>query len=186
MSAQPAESFLPHPEEWTVDDLLALPEDQGNRIELVDGLVVVSPAPTSKHQRVLQQLQFAFATVVPSEYEFLPGVNVVLNNERLLIPDLVVLNAPGVDAVYYKGSDVLLALEIHSPSTRAFDLAMKRQLYGEARIPFLMFVDPKGDVPALRLLELDGEGYRDVASSAAGVLTANRPFPMTLDLGGAE
>lgn len=30
-------------------------------------------------------------------------MNVVLNNERLLIPDLVVLTEPGVDAVYYKG-----------------------------------------------------------------------------------
>lgn len=65
VSAQRADSFLPPPDKWTVDDLLALPEDQGNRIELVDGLVVVSPTPTSKHQRVLQQLQFAFAGAIP-------------------------------------------------------------------------------------------------------------------------
>lgn len=186
VSAQQADSFLPHPEKWTVDDLLALPEDQGNRIELVDGLVVVSPAPTSKHQRVLQRLQFALEGATPSDYEFLPGVNVVLNNERLLIPDLVVVTEPGVDAVYYKGSDVLLAVEIHSPSTRVFDLALKRQLYAEAGIPFVLFVDPKGDFPASRLLELDGERYREIASSVAGVLRTTTPFPVTLDLSGSR
>ncbi|HJP77110.1 MAG TPA: Uma2 family endonuclease [Pseudonocardiaceae bacterium] len=186
MFAQPADCFLPHPEKWTVEDLLRLPEDQGNRIELVDGLVVVSPSPNSRHQRVLQKLQVAFIAATPPEFETLPGVNVVLNNERLLIPDLVVLNAPGVDAVYYKGSDVLLALEIHSPSTRTFDLALKRQLYAEAGIPFLMFVDPKTGVPAMRLLELDGEGFREIASSTAGVLTASQPFPLKLDLVGAR
>jgi Uma2 family endonuclease len=109
----------PHPEKWTVDDLLTLPEDQGNRIELVDGFVIVSPVPTSKRQRVLQQLQFAFAGAIPAEYEFLPGVNVVLNNERLPIPDLAILTEPGVDAGCYQSSDVLLALEIRAPSTRA-------------------------------------------------------------------
>lgn len=186
MSAQPADSFLRHPEKWTVDDLLRLPEDQGNRIELVDGLVVVSPSPSSRHQRVLQKLQVAFVAATPPEFETLPGVNVVLNDERLLIPDLVVLNAPGVDAVYYKASDVLLALEIHSPSTRAFDLALKRQLYGEAGIPFLMFVDTKPDVPAIRLLELNGEAYREIATGVAGVLTASRPFPLRLDLANAR
>jgi Uma2 family endonuclease len=183
MAAMPADGFLPmHPDKWTVHDLLALPEDQGNRIELVDGMVVVSPAPTSKHQRVLARILAALMAATPSEYETLPGVNVVFNNERLFIPDLVVLNRPGLDLVYYKGRDVLLALEVHSPSTRAFDLALKRQLYGEAGVPFLMFVDPSGDIPAARLLELDGDGYREVTSSVTGVLTIDRPFPLRLDL----
>lgn len=111
-------------------------------------------------------------------------MNVVLSKERLLIPDLVVVNEPGADLVYYDGADVLLAVDVHSPSTRTFDLALKRQLYGEAGIPFLLFVDPNTDVPASRLLELDGESYRAVANSVAGVLTTTRPFPLTLDLGG--
>lgn len=79
-----------------------------------------------------------------------------------------------------------MALEIHSPSTRAFDLALKRQLHGEAGIPFLLFVDPNGDVPASRLFELGGDGYREVATSVAGVLRTTAPFPLTLDLGGSR
>jgi Uma2 family endonuclease len=91
-----------------------------------------------------------------------------------------------VDLGYYEGADVLLALEVHSPSTRAFDLALKRQLYAEAGIPFLLFVDPSREVPAARLLELDGEAYREVATSVDGVLVATRPFPLTLDLSGVR
>jgi Uma2 family endonuclease len=86
MAAMPAESFPPHPEHWTLADVLALPEDQGNRVELVDGLVVMSPSPTSRHQRVLTRILVAFVSAAPSEYEALPEVDVVLNEERLLTP----------------------------------------------------------------------------------------------------
>ncbi|MEU0470146.1 hypothetical protein ABZ215_39635 [Amycolatopsis sp. NPDC006131] len=43
-------------EPWTVEDVLDLPEDRGCRIELVDGALLVSPAPRSGHQRLLQRL----------------------------------------------------------------------------------------------------------------------------------
>jgi len=181
----PAESFPPHPERWTLADVLALPEDQGNRVELVDGLVVMSPSPTSRHQRVLTRILLAFVSAAPPEYEALPEVNVVLNEERLLIPDLSIVNEPGVDTVYYKGADVLLVVEVHSPSTRAFDLALKRKLYGEAGVPFVLFVDPGPEEISARLFELSGDSYREVASSAAGVLTFTRPFPLTVNLSGS-
>jgi Uma2 family endonuclease len=38
-----------------------------------------------------------------------------------------------------------MAVEIHSPSTRTYDRALKRQLYAEAGVPFLVFVDPATD-----------------------------------------
>jgi Uma2 family endonuclease len=36
--------------EWTVDDLDLLPDD-GLQYELLDGLLLVSPSPTKRHQR---------------------------------------------------------------------------------------------------------------------------------------
>src|SRR4051812_5375580 len=41
--------------EWTVDMLDALPDD-GNRYELIDGHLVVSPAPSDVHQLVVGAL----------------------------------------------------------------------------------------------------------------------------------
>jgi hypothetical protein len=67
---------------------------------------------------------------------------VVLSSRRLLIPDLAVTTVPGVDAVSCDGADLLLAVEIISPSSRAYDGALKRQLYAEARVPFFLLVDP--------------------------------------------
>src|ERR1700742_935526 len=120
--AVPADTFPQHPANWTLEEVLALPEDQGSRVELVDGTVIVSPAPTSKHQRVLQRLQVALLDGTPPEFESLPGVNVVLNGSRLLIPDLAVVTEPGADTVYYRGTELLMAVEIHSPSTRTYDM----------------------------------------------------------------
>jgi hypothetical protein len=83
-----------------------------------------------------------------------------------------------VDTVYYKGADVWLAVEVHSPSTRAFDPALKRKLYGEAGVPFLLFVDPGPEEISARLFELSGDGYGEVASSVAGGADAHPAVPV--------
>ena len=182
--AIPADTFPQHPGVWTLEEVLALPEDQGGRVELVDGTVVVRPAPTSRHQRVLQRLQIACYDAVPADCEPLPGVNVVLGGARLLIPDLAVVTEPGADTVYYKGDELLMAVEVHSPSTRAYDRALKRQLYQEAGVPFLVFVDPATDPCSAVCLELDGGEYRESAHAQDGRLTLDRPFPITVHLEG--
>jgi hypothetical protein len=110
--AMPADTFPRHPGVWTLEEVLALPEDQGSRVELIDGTVIVSPAPTSSHQRILQRIQVALLNATPADLESLPGVNVVLGGARLLIPDLAVITDPGADTVYYKGDE-------YQESTRA-------------------------------------------------------------------
>jgi Uma2 family endonuclease len=114
----------------------------------------------------------------------LPGVNVVLNGRRLLIPDLAVVTDPGADTVYYKGDELLPAVEIHSPSIRAYDRALQRQVYAEAGVPFLIFVDPASDPVSAVCYELDGDEYRESVRSDGGVFTLTRPFPVTVDLAG--
>ena len=42
---------IPHDRTWTRDDLAALPED-GNRYEILDGALLVTPAPSYSHQAV--------------------------------------------------------------------------------------------------------------------------------------
>ncbi len=160
-------------------EFLALPEDQGYRLELVDGSVVVSPAPGLAHQRLLMSAMSAFHAATPPEKMSVHWVNVKLSEERLLVPDLVVANWPGNDALYFDGADVLLVLEVLSPYTRPFDVVLKPRLYAESGIPFLLLADPPDNA---RLLELDGDAYREVRSSVGGVLTADRPFAFTLDL----
>jgi hypothetical protein len=48
-------SVLPHGRPFTVDDLEGMPDD-GNRYELIDGMLHVSPCPVPRHQVVLGEL----------------------------------------------------------------------------------------------------------------------------------
>jgi Uma2 family endonuclease len=178
--------FPQHPGEWTLDEVLALPEDQGYRLELIDGLIIISPSPTSGHQRALQRLQVAFGRATPPEFESLPGVDVVLNRQRLLIPDLIVTTVPGLDAVYCEGSDVLLAAEIISPWSRTYDHALKRQLHAEAGVPFFLVVDPTTDPGSAISYELWGNEYRESVRNEDDCFRMARPFPVIVDLSGAR
>lgn len=176
-----ARTFPLHPDNWTLEEVLAWPDDQGNRIELIDGLVVVSPYPGTKHQRLLGRIGVAWHDAVQPEFELLSGVNVVLNSTRLLIPDLVVVTTPGTEGRYVRGNELLVAVEIHSPSTRAYDRALKRRLYADAGIPFLVFVDPATDPASAVCFELNGDEYRESARADAGRLVLTRPFAATVD-----
>jgi len=183
--AMPADSppaFPQHPRPWTLEEVLAIQGDNGQWIELVDGAVIVSPSPTPTHQRVLRRVLVGLLDAVPAGMELLPNVNVVLNGQRLLIPDLVVTNAPGHTDLYFTGEQIVLATEILSPSTRAYDRVLKRQLYAEAGIAYYLVVDPAPVTPSAALLRLDGEDYREVAASVDGLLRLERPFPATVNL----
>lgn len=112
----------------------------------------------------------------------LPGVNVVLNGGRLLIPDLVITTAPGHTGLYFTGDQVLLAAEVHSPSSRTYDRALKSQLYAEGGVQYLLLVEGTTEPPDAVLYGLADGGYRELGRSDDGVLVLRRPFDATLDL----
>ncbi|MDQ7802428.1 Uma2 family endonuclease [Amycolatopsis sp. A133] len=173
----------PPPDGWTVEDVRALPEEQTlmQRIELVDGVLLVSPWPGLEHQRLLGKLQCAFVPALPDGTELLPGVNVRLGTKRLLTPDLVILNCPGGDTIAYSASDVLLVAEITSPSTKVQDRVLKRALYAEALIPYYLQVEPLEPAVAT-LFELQGDEYEPIAKSGETDIELTRPFNVTIRL----
>lgn len=110
-------------------------------------------------------------------------MNVVLGSARLLIPDLTVVTEPDADTVYYRSDQVLMAVEIHSPSTRVYDRALKRRLYADAGVPYLVLVDPATEPIEASCLVLDGGGYRESAQAVDGQLVLVEPFMVTIPLG---
>ncbi|MFE0027399.1 Uma2 family endonuclease [Amycolatopsis sp. NPDC059021] len=171
---------------WTLDDVLALPEDQttGQRVELVDGALLVSPWPRVRHQRMLSTLQRQLHPVVPSVLEMLPGANIVLGHrgDRLVVPDLVINRDPGFDGVYLTEDQVFLVCEIESRSTKLKDRTLKRALYAEGRIPYYLLVDPAEEPAAATMFALSGEDYEPIAKSEGGRLELTRPFTASIDL----
>lgn len=104
-----------------------------------------------------------------------------LGHQRLLTPDLVILNCPGADTVACAASDVLLTAEIVSPSTKIQDRVLKRAICAEALIPYYLLVE-SGEPATATLFELQGDEYEPIAKSDKTDLALTRPFSATIRL----
>jgi Uma2 family endonuclease len=137
---------MPHPTAvWTAAQVLALPDD-GNRYEVVDGELLVSPAPSLRHQLAMQALfkrldpfvaghGMGRVLVSPADIEF---------DERTLVqPDLFV--APSVagrlPGSWKEIATLLLAVEVLSPSTARADRQVKRRRYQRHGVAEYWIVD---------------------------------------------
>ena len=170
--AEPAYDFHYHadnsswPEQgsWTWDDYLRLPDD-GQRYEIIHGVLYVSPAPRLLHQFVAGRLSYfltAFGfeqqlgAVLPAPVDILlPGV------ANPVQPDVVVLksgNLPDLEeAKYFQGVPDFVA-EVLSPATQRLDLDVKLEAYEQAGVPEYWVVDPKQRI-VLRY-QLGRRGYQ--------------------------
>jgi Uma2 family endonuclease len=164
---------------WSLDDVLSLPEDNSQRVELVDGMLLVSPLGSYRHQQLVGRSYAALLNACPSELEATVELNVLLSSGRLVIPDFTIVK-PREAGVMFPVSDVVLVGEVFSPSTRLNDAGLKRSLYAKAGIQYYLMVDPEPGVVEATLLELQGEEYVEIATSEAGVLEVERPFPVTI------
>jgi Uma2 family endonuclease len=129
--------FYTPPDGWTTDDLDALPED-GVRRELIDGVLHVSPSPTTTHQIVTLRLGTALEETCPAGYQVTLGVEIRISKRRSFIPDLLIADAAAVapGPSQLQPRDVLLAVEVVSPSSPGMDRLAKPGFYAEAGIPF--------------------------------------------------
>jgi Uma2 family endonuclease len=131
--------------QWTVDDLQDLPDD-GQRYEVIDGELFVTPAPSLSHQRTLGILYSRIADYLGRErigYVFFAPADVIFSQGRGVQPDLLVL--PGVNGRSPKSFDevkrLLLAVEVLSPSTARLDRVVKRALYRDEDVPEFWIID---------------------------------------------
>ncbi len=127
-------TVMPRGGGWTVSDLmdlLGLPDD-GLQYELADGMLLVTPAPRTRHQRVSLRLAVTLDAACPPELEvFHAPLDYQPNRQTSLQPDLLVVRRQDVGELNIT-APLLLAVEVLSPSTRAKDLLLKRGLYEQA------------------------------------------------------
>ena len=166
-------------ENWfTADDLDTLPDD-GNRYELLDGELLVTPSPRLRHQAVSGELAFLLRQSLPAGLRLLTApMDVRFGPRRQLQPDLLVIRDEGLDAVRVE-SVPLLVVEVLSPSTRARDQVTKRRAYEQEGVGSYWLVDPVR--PALTVLELEDGTYRQGAhAERTGSWTAVQPYAVTV------
>jgi Uma2 family endonuclease len=163
----------------TYEDLQSVPDD-GRRYELIDGTLVVTPAPGAPHQVVVAALcRILFAArpkgiaVLPAPLDFVPNPTTVLQ------PDVVVIDADQALEPRLTRTP-LLVVEVLSPSSRSQDLGSKLLAYAKAGVPAYWVIDPEPPVE-LRAFHLEGTEYQAVARVAGDEgFEAMVPFPVTI------
>ncbi|HWR46812.1 MAG TPA: Uma2 family endonuclease [Pseudonocardiaceae bacterium] len=160
---------------FTVHDLEGMPDD-GRRYELIDGELLVSPAPGLRHQTISYQLHRLLDDVCPDDMYVIAApfaVQTDIANE--VQPDVLVARFDDLTEKNLPTAPVL-AVEVLSPSGRLIDLNLKRAAYERMGTPCYWVLDPS--VPDLLVLELDVDGqYVEVARVAGDEpFETSRPF----------
>jgi Uma2 family endonuclease len=131
---------------WTVEQVHQLPED-GNRYEVIDGQLFVSPPPSYGHQGLLRELTVGLALYLrenPIATCFPAPAGVAVNEDTEVEPDLFVVPlVNGRDPKSFAEAErLLLVMEILSPTSRRRDRGIKRDLYVRMGVPEYWIVDP--------------------------------------------
>jgi Uma2 family endonuclease len=128
---------------YTIADLDRFPDD-GNRYELLGGVLLVTPAPGPAHQIVLGQLTTAIAAYLgPSGPALIttPGV-LQIGDDTQLEPDLLVIPARCRDSGSWRQmGDWWLAIEVSGPASRIYDRDFKTSAYLQAGVREVWRVD---------------------------------------------
>jgi Uma2 family endonuclease len=173
-----AVTTLPRGRALTVADLESMPDD-GHRYELIDGTLVVTPAPSLRHQRASGELFYLLRQACPEELQLLAApFDVVLGDDTGVQPDLLVARHEDFTDKNLPAAP-LLAVEILSPSTRLVDLNLKKATYERAGVASYWVVDP--DEPRLQVFELREGAYVEVADVLGDEpWTARAPYAVTV------
>lgn len=178
MSILESVTTLPFGRPLTRADLDAMPND-GHRYELIDGALIVTPAPSIPHQRVLSNLHVLLKTHCPDDLDvFFAPLDVAIADETVMQPDLLVARRADFTHRDLRKAP-LLAVEVLSPSTRRIDLMLKWSRFEAAGCQSYWVADP--DDPSLVAWNLRDGRYVEVAKvSGDDEFHAELPFPVTV------
>ena len=130
---------------WSREEVLALPDD-GNRYELIDGRLLVSPSPRPLHQIAVGALFRRLADYVDRYRIGIAGMapaDLDLRSGQVSQPDLFVL--PWLDRPAIRDwtdyAVPLLVAEVLSPATARFDRVLKRRQYQASGVGTYWIVD---------------------------------------------
>lgn len=131
---------------WTREEVLALPDD-GNRYELIDGELLVSPSPRGIHQRGVIALYDRIAPFVRRHRLGVTGLapaDLDLRSGQLSQPDLYVVprKPDGREPLEWPDFEIpFLIVEVGSPSTARYDRITKRRRYQRSGVAEYWIVD---------------------------------------------
>jgi Uma2 family endonuclease len=149
----------------------------------------MSPSPRPIHNIVSFELASQLKPQLPDQFRIIQDIDVDLElvpPERPGFsrrPDLVVVDRAALDrgGDMLRAGEVLLVIEIVSPSSRRMDTVVKHGEYADAGIPHYWIVDLDEPLSLTACRLTAGHGYRN-APAATGTFATDEPFPLQLRL----
>ena len=163
---------------FTVHDLETMPDD-GRRYELIDGMLIVTPAPGWSHQEMSGTLYLLLYAACRPELRVLLApfaVRTAPINE--VQPDVLVARYADLTEAGLPVAPVL-AVETLSRSTQLNDRNTKKAHYERLGVPSYWLLDPV-QPGGLEVYELDEQGRYQLTATVSGdeVFATRRPFPV--------
>lgn len=159
-------NWIPGPQQgnWTYDDYAALPND-GNRYEIVEGVLYMSPAPSIIHQKIVGRIFYYLFTHVELEglgTVITSPVDVVLSRFDTLQPDVLVILNAGQEKLQESriAGAPDLVVEVASPGSAINDRNRKYRVYARTGVKEYWIVDP--GTRSIEVLILENGDYRSL------------------------
>jgi Uma2 family endonuclease len=176
----------------TVAQYAALGETEDGYTELVEGRLLMTPSPNPRHNLTLSELLAQLRVQVPDGYRVIPDIDINLELAPadkpgfVRRPDVVVVTQVEIDRVGREGgvlraAEVLLVVEILSPSSKWTDRRAKRDEYATAGIPFYWIIDVGQPVTLTAMHLVEGACYEEAPAQSV-VYKAAEPFPVAIDI----
>jgi Uma2 family endonuclease len=167
----------------TVKDYEALPE--GSPYQLIEGELVMSPAPSPEHQRSSKRLFTKLYSLLEETKRgevFYAPIDVYLDEENAYQPDIAVLLEGSKAEITQRGVEGApdLVVEILSPSTAYYDLRVKKEVYEKAGVKEYWIVDPH--MKSIEIYSNTPEGFRLVSEAKKEGKVRSELLRIELDL----
>lgn len=165
---------------FTVTDLEAMPDD-GRRYELIDGELLVSPAPGWAHQEAAQTLYVRLRAACPGHLRVLAAPFAVrMDPFNEVQPDVLVARFSDLTELNLPNAP-LLAVEVISPSSGLRDRSLKKAVYERMGVPSYWLADPDRNRPSVTAFEVRDGAYEQVAAVTGDeAWIAQRPFRLEI------
>lgn len=123
-------------------------EDDGKRYEVLEGTLVMAPAPNRFHQAIsrnLCRILYGYLHCRPIGKAYNAPFDVYFDKENVVQPDFVFVAAKSRAKLISEGVEGApdLVVEILSPATSARDLGVKRKLYARAGVREFWVISPE-------------------------------------------
>ncbi|HEX9973494.1 MAG TPA: Uma2 family endonuclease [bacterium] len=131
---------------YSYQDYFELPDD-GNKYEIIEGELIMSPAPYTIHQEVMlniavELVNFVRKTKIGKIY--VAPTDVVISDINVVQPDILFITSEKLQIITAKNIKGVpdLIIEIISPATGYYDLSGKKDIYEKFGVREYWTVDP--------------------------------------------